>query len=617
MCGIVGYIGKQKASPILLAGLSKLEYRGYDSAGIATIEGKEIKCSKDKGRVDNLASLKDTKSLEGTVGIAHTRWATHGIPSKINSHPHLDEKHHFAVVHNGIIENYTELRKFLEENGYKFISDTDTEVVPNLIDYFFSNDKSKNDIQKLLTAIKSACEKMIGSFSLEILSIYALDNIIVVRKDSPLVVGKGKGENYIASDIPAILSYTKDFYLLNNFEYVVLSRDSIDFYDKNLKKFNKRATKITWDTLAADKNGFDDYMLKEIMEQPVAVRKTIANRLDNSSCSFDELNFSKDYLSSLNQIYIIACGTAMHAGLSVKNTIEQLCKIHTSVEIASEFRYRNPIVNEKTLCIFISQSGETADTIAALKLCKAHKAKTIAITNVTGSSISREADFCLYTNAGPEIAVASTKAYTSQVTLLTLLTIYFAETLSSCSKSNLEDLKKDLLSLPSKIENVLTLSKNAHKIAKSIFKEKDLFYLGRGIDYATALEASLKLKEISYIHSECYAAGELKHGTIALIEKGVNVIGIMTDENLLKKTVSNMEEIITRGAITTAILSEKVSKYIDKSIFDNILIVPDTNEFLSSIVTIIPLQLLAYYVSKEKGLDVDKPRNLAKSVTVE
>ena len=616
MCGIVGYIGKQKAKPILLAGLSKLEYRGYDSAGIATIEGDEIKFVKDKGRVDNLASLDEINTLNGSIGIAHTRWATHGIPSRINSHPHLDNKHHFAVVHNGIIENYIELRNFLENEGYSFISDTDTEVVPNLIDYFY-NKNEENDDLKVLRAVKSACEKLIGSFSLEILSAYMPDNMIVVRKDSPLVIGKGNGENYIASDIPAILSYTKYFYLLENFEYVILSKNSIDFFDNNLKKFNKKTTTITWDATAADKAGFDDFMLKEIMEQPQAVRETIGSRLSTNKCNFSELNFSKEYISSLKQIYIIACGTAMHAGLAVKNTIEKLCKINVSVDIASEFRYRDPILNENTLCIFISQSGETADTIAALKLSREHHSKTLAITNVIGSSISREADYTIYTHAGPEIAVATTKAYTSQVTLLTLVAIYLAEVLEIDQIDELTKLKQDLLDLPSKIEIALKLSNTAKKLAKNIFKEKDLFYLGRGIDYATALEASLKLKEISYIHSECYAAGELKHGTIALIEKGINVIGIVTDPNLVKKTISNMEEIITRGAITTIVVSDTISKTIDTSIFDNVLVVPETNNFISSIVTIIPLQMLAYYVSKEKGLDVDKPRNLAKSVTVE
>ncbi len=616
MCGIVGYIGKQKASPILLAGLSKLEYRGYDSAGIATIEKNEIKVVKDKGFVENLYNLDETKELEGSIGIAHTRWATHGIPSRINSHPHMDNSKHFSVVHNGIIENYIELKEFLEKNGYNFISETDTEVIPNLIDYYYKNDK-KDDDYKVLRAVNSACNKLIGSFALEVLSTYIPNNMIVVRKDSPLVIGKGTHENYIASDIPAILSYTKDFYLLDNFEYVVLSRDDLKFYDKNLNEISKESTTITWDAMAADKAGYSDYMLKEIMEQPTAIRETIGSRLDKPKCDFSELNFTKEYLSTLKQIYIVACGTAMHTGLAVKNTLEDLCKIHVQVDIASEFRYRNPLIDDKTLCIFISQSGETADTLAALKISKEHGAKTIAITNVMGSSISREADYALYTHAGPEIAVASTKAYTSQTTLFILLIIYFAEVLERYDISKLEELKKDLLDIPRKVELVLKDTNNLKPIVESLFKENDVFYLGRGIDYATSQEASLKLKEISYIHSESYAAGELKHGTIALIEKGINVIGIMTDENLVKKTLSNIEEVITRGAVTTIVVTESISKKIDLSIFTHKIILPDIMTNLSPILTIIPLQLIAYYVSKEKGLDVDKPRNLAKSVTVE
>ena len=617
MCGIVGYIGFQKASPILLAGLSKLEYRGYDSAGIATMEKEGIKVAKDKGRVENLYNLEETKKLEGTIGIAHTRWATHGIPSKINSHPHMDMNGNFAVVHNGIIENYIELKKFLEENGYKFLSETDTEIIPNLINYFYSQDNSNDDELKLLRAVKQACNKLIGSFSIGVLCKFVPDKMVSVRKDSPLVIGKGKGENYIASDIPAILSYTKDFYLLENFEYVILSKNDVKFFDSNLKEFKKDTTTITWDAMAADKGGFDDFMIKEIMEQPTAIRETIGARVENGKCNFAELNFTKEYLQSLNLIYIVACGTAMHAGLAIKNTIEKICKIPVIVDIASEFRYRNPIVNEKTLCIFVSQSGETADTLAALKLSKEHNAKTLAITNVIGSSVSREADFVIYTHAGPEIAVASTKAYTSQITLLTLLTLYMAEKLETISLQEIKEIIDGLLALPTKIETIFKNTKQISKIAKDMYKEKDVFYIGRGVDYVTSQEASLKLKEISYIHSESYAAGELKHGTIALIEKGINVIGIITDPELVKKTVSNIEELTTRGAITTVIANEATEKLIDKSIFNNVIIVPETIPCLSPIVSIIPLQILAYYVSKEKGLDVDKPRNLAKSVTVE
>ena len=632
MCGIVGYIGKQKAAPILLAGLAKLEYRGYDSAGIAVMENGKIEVQKDKGRVCNLCEKKEIQDLQGSVGIAHTRWATHGEPSKINSHPHTDNKEEFAVVHNGIIENYVELRKELEEKGYIFKSDTDTEVIPNLIHYFYNQDhincndenkdnnikKSKNNNElKFVKAVKQATDKLIGSFAIEVLSKENPDIMVVVRKDSPLVIGKGYNENYIASDIPAILSYTKDFYLLENLEFAMLSRDSIRFFDKDLKEFNKKSDTITWNAMAADKNGYEDYMLKEIYEQPTAIRETIGTRVNEGICKFDELEFSKEYLQSLTQIYIVACGTAMHAGLAVKSTIERLSKIHTEVDIASEFRYRDPLVDGKTLCIFITQSGETADTIAALKLCKQKGAKTLAVTNVIGSSITREADYSIYTHAGPEIAVASTKAYTSQITLLVLLAMYFAQILKTIEKQELENIIREMLEIPNKVEGILKNTEQIQEIAKQMYKEKDVFYLGRGIDYTTATEASLKVKEISYIHSESYAAGELKHGTIALIEKGINVIGIMTDPNLVKKTVSNMEEIITRGAVTTVVLNEKIAQTLDTRIFTNVIKVPETETWLSPIVTIVPLQLLAYYISKEKGLDVDKPRNLAKSVTVE
>ena len=616
MCGIVGYIGNQKAAPILLAGLTKLEYRGYDSAGIAVMENGKIEVQKDKGRVSNLYKIKEIENLQGTIGIAHTRWATHGVPSKENAHPHLDNSKRFAVVHNGIIENYVELRKELEAEGYIFYSQTDTQVIPNLIQYFYDKDE-KNDELKIVRAVKNTTDKLIGSYAIEVVSNENPDKMVVVRKDSPLVIGKGSNENYIASDIPAILSYTKDFYLLENLEFAMLSRDSIRFFDKDLKEFNKKADTITWNAMAADKNGYEDYMLKEIYEQPTAIRETIGTRVNEGICKFDELNFTKEYLSSLKQIYIVACGTAMHAGLAVKSTIERMSKIHTQVDIASEFRYRDPLVDEKTLCIFITQSGETADTIAALKLCKEKGAKTLAVTNVIGSSITREADYSIYTHAGPEIAVASTKAYTSQITLLVLLAMYFAQILNTINKEELDSIIKEMLVLPNKVEEVLKSTEQIKDIAKHMFKEKDVFYLGRGIDYTTAQEASLKVKEISYIHSESYAAGELKHGTIALIEKGVNVIGIMTDTNLVKKTVSNMEEIITRGAITTVVLSEEVAKDLNTDIFTNVIVVPDTEIYLSPIITVVPLQLLAYYISKEKGLDVDKPRNLAKSVTVE
>ena len=614
MCGIVGYIGKQKAKEILINGLLSLEYRGYDSAGIATIESNKIEVMKEKGRVANLENLPGIDALSGTIGIAHTRWATHGKPSKENAHPHMDNSNTFAVVHNGIIENYADLRKFLTDNGYNFSSQTDTEVVPNLIHYYFSSDKSSNDISKFLRAVKNAVSDLKGSYALEIISSLYPDNIIVVRKDSPLVIGKGCGENFIASDIPAVLRYTKNFYLLNDNEFAIVYKDKINFYDTNLTIHNKEVKNIEWDASAAEKDGYEDYMLKEIFEQPTAIRETIGSRFKlGEPCSFDDIDISKEYLQSVNKIFIVACGTAMHAGLVGKSIIEKLCRIPTEVDIASEFRYRDPIIDEKTLCIFVSQSGETADTLAALRLSKSKGAKTLAISNVIGSTITREADYTIYTHAGPEIAVASTKAYTSQVCLIAILGMYFAELLGSYPQEKIEELKSDILDLPSKIEAVLDNCNEIKNFADKVYTQKDMFFLGRGTDYNVALEGSLKLKEISYIHSEAYAAGELKHGPIALIENGVTVIGIITNKELVEKSISNMQEVITRGA-KTLIISNQI---LPNSNFSYVINIPETNELISPILSVIPLQLLSYYISKDKGLDVDKPRNLAKSVTVE
>ena len=614
MCGIVGYLGKKKACPILLAGLTRLEYRGYDSAGVSTVEDDGLSLMKCKGRVKNLYDLDGINNLKGTVGIAHTRWATHGKPSDINSHPHQDNSKTFSVVHNGIIENYSELRKLLEDNGYHFYSETDTEVIPNLIHYYFEKDDENDGLEKFLKAVRNACFDLKGSFAIEVICSLFKENMIVVRKDSPLVIGTNNDEKYISSDIPAILSYTRDFYLLNDLEFVLLSNDSAKFFDSQLNEIKKIPTIIEWDTSSAEKDGFDDFMLKEIYEQPNAVRETIGSRISaDLKCDFEELNFSKSDMQKFNKIYIVACGTAMHAGLCGKNAIEKLCKIPTEVDIASEFRYRDPIIDEKTLCIFISQSGETADTIAALKLAKSMKATTIAISNVIGSSITREADYSIYTHAGPEIAVASTKAYTSQVVLINMIAIYFAEKLQSSDSKLLDDIKHEILVLPKKIEETLNCKDQIISFAKKIYQEKDMFFLGRGIDEAVAKEGSLKLKEISYIHSESYAAGELKHGPIALIESGVTVISIMTDKNLTPKTISNIQEVITRGAKTLVVTNQDINF----NSYNEVIKIPETNTFVSSILSIIPLQLLSYYISKEKGLDVDKPRNLAKSVTVE
>ncbi len=612
MCGIIGYIGDKKATPVLINGLLCLEYRGYDSAGIAVIENGKIAVMKDKGRVSNLEAIDGINDLTSTIGIAHTRWATHGKPAKENAHPHLDNSGEFAVVHNGIIENYQELREFLLSKGYHFLSQTDTEMIPNLIHYYYTN--GINDDDKFLRAVKSAVDDLKGSYALEIISSLHPDRVIVVRKDSPLVLGKGKCENFIASDIPAALKYTKEFYLLDDQEYAVVYKDHIDFYDNSLAPHSKAIKNIEWDATAAEKNGYEDYMLKEIFEQPTAICETIGSRFKlGEKCSFDDINITKEYLNKINRIYIVACGTAMHAGLVGKSAIEKLCKIPTEVDIASEFRYRDPIIDDKTLCIYISQSGETADTIAALKLAKAKGAKTLAVSNVIGSSITREADYTIYTHAGPEIAVASTKAYTSQVVLMVILAVYFAEVLGSCDENYIEELKSDILDLPAKVETILDEINTVKEFANKVYTEHDMYFLGRGNDYNVAMEGSLKLKEISYIHSEAYASGELKHGPIALIENGVTVISILTNPDLVEKSISNIQEVITRGAKTLVITNQKLPN----NSFNYIINIPDTNSLISPILSVIPLQLLAYYIAKNKGLDVDKPRNLAKSVTVE
>ncbi len=613
MCGIVGYIGNSKASPILIDGLLKLEYRGYDSAGIATIEDHKIKCLKHKGRVKELQAMPDISSLEGHIGIAHTRWATHGKPSSTNAHPHLDESKNFAVVHNGIIENYIEVKEFLTSAGYHFISQTDTEVIPNLIHYYYFKE-DENDNLRFVKAVKKAISYLKGSYAIEVISLFEPDKIVVARKDSPLVIGTQDDEKYIASDIPAILDHTNNIYILNDGDLVQISSKYVTFYDANLNVIERKPEVITWNSKSADKNGYEDFMLKEIYEQPVAIRETIGTRLiQGENCNFNDISIPKEYLSKVSRIYIVACGTAMHAGLAVKPIIERLTSIPVEVDISSEFRYRNPLIDKNTLIICISQSGETADTIAALKNAKQMGSMTIAISNVIGSSITREADYTIYTHAGPEIAVASTKAYTCQITVLSLLAIYFAEVLGTERQEILSTLKNEILELPSKVSITLENTELIKKFAKRIYQEKDIFFLGRGTDYAVAREASLKLKEISYIHSDAYQSGELKHGPIALIEDNITVVGIITDRRLLDKSVSNLQEVITRGAKTLIVTNQEL----DKQIFPDIINIPKVHPLLSPVISIIPLQLLAYYVSKEKGLDVDKPRNLAKSVTVE
>ena len=606
MCGIVGYIGNKKAVPILINGLLSLEYRGYDSAGIAVLNPfnntYKIDFVKDKGRVKVLQDNKDLDLLQGNVGIAHTRWATHGSPSKENSHPHLDNSKTFAVVHNGIIENYLELRQKLLDNGYTLYSETDTEVIPNLIHLNYKGN--------ILQAISKTLKELKGSYAIEVISPLFPNKIIVAKKDSPLVIGIKDDEKFIASDIPAALSHTNKFYFLDEEEIGIIEKNSVQFFDIDLNEIQKDIKNIDWDAESSEKNGFEDYMLKEIFEQPNAIRETIGSRVSldkNVNLELDNIDFK-----NFNKIYIVACGTAMHAGIATKYSFEKFCKIPTEVDMASEFRYRSPLIDEHTLCIFITQSGETADTIAALKLAKSLGSTTISIVNVMGSSITRVSDYTLYTHAGPEIAVASTKAYVCQVTLLNILAIYISERLE-IENTDLNIFKQSLLELPEKVKDVLTTIDTVKEIASNVYNQKDLYFIGRGTDYAVSMEGSLKLKEISYIHSEAYAAGELKHGPIALIENGVTVIAIATNPNIYEKTLSNLEESITRGANSILVTNQKIIN--DK--INYIVNIPEINPILSPIISIVPLQLFAYFIAKNKNLDVDKPRNLAKSVTVE
>lgn len=608
MCGIVGYVGEKRATNFLVEGLSKLEYRGYDSAGVAVQEGESLSVRKHKGRLTNLEKELEKNSLEGCVGIGHTRWATHGAPSDTNSHPHLSNNGRIAVVHNGIIENYIELRKFLGEKGYKFLSETDTEVIPNLVDYYYEGN--------LFDAVVKATEKLEGSFAIGVISEEDKDTLIGVRKDSPLIVGLGENENFIASDIPAVLSYTRKVYLLEDEEFVLMNKEGVTLLDKKGNKIDKEIFNVTWDEKAAEKGGFDSFMLKEIHEQPKAIRDTMTSRISmEHGVFFDDFKISKEELESIDRIYIVACGTAYHAGLMGKASIERLAKIPVEVDIASEFRYRNPLVTEKSLVIILSQSGETADTLAALRDCKNVGARVLVVTNVVGSTMSREADHVIYTMAGPEISVASTKAYTTQVLVMHMIAIYFSELRELSSKEELDNIKKEMLMLPEVIEEVLNIKEDVKAIAEEIKDEKDLYFLGRGMDFFLALEGSLKLKEISYIHSEAYAGGELKHGPIALIEEGTKVVSILTQKNLIDKMISNVVEIKSRGAKVFGVTFKDMAKACQ--VLDKVLFIPETHEILAPIVAAVTMQLLAYYVASLKGFDIDKPRNLAKSVTVE
>ena len=609
MCGIVGYIGDKSAVPILMEGLQKLEYRGYDSAGVAVYTKESIEVRKYKGRLSVLEEHLKKETLDGSLGIGHTRWATHGEPSDMNSHPHTNCSGDIAVVHNGIIENYMSIKSMLMEKGYTFRSETDTEVLAHYVDYFYKDD--------LLEAVTKVLEKIRGSYAFAVISRREPDKIICVRKENPLIVGIGNGENFIASDIPAILNHTRRIYLLNENELAVIEKDRISFFDESGKEVGKEVFEVNWDIAAAEKGGFEHFMIKEIHEQPKAVKDTMTSRVlpDSAGIKLDDIKLTKEELQNFNKIYMVACGTAYHACMVGKYVIEKLARVPVEVEIASEFRYRDPIVDEKTLTIIVSQSGETLDTLAALKEARRKGSRILSIVNVVGSSIARESHDVLYTWAGPEIAVASTKAYTTQLIAIYIIALYMAKLKGTLKDGEIESIKDEMRRLPELVEETLKYKSTIQKFATHNSNARDIFYLGRGIDYAVALEGSLKLKEISYIHSEAYAAGELKHGTIALIEKGTIVLAVLTQDELYEKMVSNVKEVKARGAFVFAIAKEGNTEV--EKVADYTLYIPKVSDILAPVVAVMPLQLLAYYMAVEKGCDVDKPRNLAKSVTVE
>jgi glucosamine--fructose-6-phosphate aminotransferase (isomerizing) len=608
MCGIVGYFGNKEAQPILVEGLRKLEYRGYDSAGIAVIDNGVLSVTKCKGRLANLEAELLEAPLKGHVGIGHTRWATHGKPSDENSHPHTNEKETISVVHNGIIENYIHLREWLIEKGYKFVSETDTEVIPHLVDYYYKGN--------IVDAVMKATTKMEGSYAIAVLCSDEPDKLVAVRKDSPLIVGLGDNEFYVASDIPAVLNHTREIYLLEDNEFVVISNDGIKLIDIEGETINKEVFHVTWDAAAAEKGGYEHFMIKEIHEQPKAIRDTMTSRIVlGQPITLDDINITTEQIKSLNKIYIVACGTAYHAGAVGKYVIEKLARIPVELDIASEFKYRDPIIDKNTLMIVISQSGETADTMSALRLAKQKGARVIAVTNVVGSAASREADDVLYTWAGPEIAVASTKAYATQLIAMYIIALFFAQNKETMSMDEIEKIKTAMLELPEKAEEMLKDKETLQRFTAKTYMHKDMFFIGRGLDYAVALEGSLKLKEVSYIHSDAYAAGELKHGAIALMEEGTIVIAMATQEELFGKMVSNIKELSTRGAKVFA-FAPVGHVEIEKSVH-SVTYIPKVIDILAPVISVIPLQLLAYYMAIQKGCDVDKPRNLAKSVTVE
>ena len=612
MCGIVGYAGREQAAPILLDGLERLEYRGYDSAGIAVLsESAGLQVKKAKGRLKVLSAMVDGgRSVDGFIGVGHTRWATHGEPNYINSHPHTSEQGKIALVHNGIIENYVEIKDFLISRGVHFCSDTDTEVVAQLLEYYYliSGD--------LLGSVYKVLDRIEGAYALGILCADMPDTFIAARKDAPLLLGYGEGCNFIASDVTAIIKHTRDISYMDDGEVAVVTADEIQVFDALGQPVEKQHSYVDWDVSAAEKGGYAHFMFKEIMEQPEAVRKTISPRIKNKLIEFEELSLSDEYIASLSKIFIIACGSSYHVGMVGRYNLERLLRKPVEVMLASEFRYADPLVDEHTLVVVISQSGETLDSMAALREAKSLGARILSIVNVVGSSIARESDDVLYTWAGPEIAVATTKAYSTQLVLLDMFGVWLAKKTGSIKPSDYALIVEELLALPEKMESVLENIDEIKYLASRYFNHNSVFYIGRNLDYALGLEGSLKLKEISYIHSEAYAAGELKHGTISLIEEGTLIVALCTYAPLFDKAVSNIVEVQARGADVIALTTESRRRQMGKTV-ENVLTVPDTHLILQPSLGVIPLQLFAYYVALQRGCDIDKPRNLAKSVTVE
>ena len=608
MCGIVGYIGNKQAAPVILDGLAKLEYRGYDSAGMAVFDGEKINIMKAAGRLKILEEMTHGgETMPGGVGIGHTRWATHGAPSTTNAHPHYNRAQTIAVVHNGIIENYIALRNKLQNKGYEIVSETDTEVIAHLVDYYYKGNP--------LEAITKVLHRVEGSYALGVIFADHPDQLFAMRKDSPLIVGQNEDGCFIASDVPAILKYTRNVTYVENQEIVRLRADHMHFYTVDEEEIQKESVTIDWDADAAEKGGYEHFMLKEMYEQPKTVADTLMPRIKGKDVVIEELNMRDEELAAIRKIYIVACGSAYHAGVTGKYVLEGLSRISVEVDLASEFRYRNPVMEEGAVVIVISQSGETADTLAALRESKKRGFKTLGIVNVVGSSIAREADSVMYTWAGPEIAVATTKAYSAQLIALYLLAMKFAKVRKTVSESEFVQMIDDLKILPDQIEMLLSNKNNIQRFANRYIGAKDIFFIGRGIDYAISLEGSLKLKEISYIHSEAYAAGELKHGTTSLIEEGTLVAAVSTQPDLFAKTISNIVEVKARGAFVLAVTVEG-NREMEKAA-DYVVYIPETNALFANSLAIIPLQLFGYYVAVGKGCDVDKPRNLAKSVTVE